>query len=121
MTKQEIRNHLLAGENLDSILHFVDGQECMIFKVSMEEYESCGKDEVVYVPDIYLNEIPVDKDLSADIEGIFDVLGKCYTKQEILDECEGDEQLALELFEWIDWSHPSSALPDVLFARGEEL
>ena len=117
MTKDEVRARLMAGENLDSILHFIDGQECMIFKVSMEEYESCGKDEVVYVPDIDLNEIPVDKDLSVDIEGIFEVLGCCYTKGDFFEMCEerygkngSAYEKAAELFDYVDWQNPGSAL-----------
>lgn len=115
MTRVEVRNRLLAGETLDSILSggWRSGQECTIFKVSIEEYDAAGPDDIVYVPDLDLNELAVDDDLSVDIEGIFDLLGDCYTKDDFIKECDGNEKMARELFVYVDWQHPSSAYPEV--------
>lgn len=105
MTKEEIRRRLLAGETLDSILPFRSGQECEIFKA---ENFALG-DEVIYVPDIYLNEIPVDEDLSKDEDWINYSIENCYTGNDILNDCGGNEELARRVFNFIDWQHPSSA------------
>ena len=116
MTREELRNRLLAGETLDSIFRFRHGQECLIFKA---EAFSTG-DEILYVPDIDLNELPVDKDLSADVEGVFDVLEYCYTGKDFIDLCDGDEEFAKELFDYVDWQHPSSAYDEVYAEREED-
>lgn len=116
MTKTEIRDRLRAGETLDSILHFTQGQECFIFKADRFQ----PGEDVIYIPDIDLNEIPVDKDLSTDIEGIMDVLGFCYTGDDFVEECEGDADFSEELFNYVDWQHPSSAYPEVAAAREDE-
>ena len=60
MTISEARTRLLAGETMDSIFRFRPGQECMIFKA--EAFSP--SDEIIYIPDIALNEFPVDIDLS---------------------------------------------------------
>ena len=113
MTKKEIRERLMDGETLGSILEFRCGQECMMFKVDHDEFESAGDDDVVYVPDIDLNEIHVDKDLSVDIEGIFHVLGECYTKGDFIEEAGGNEEAAAYLFGYVDWQHLSSAWTEI--------
>ena len=105
MTKEELRTELQRGRTLDELLHFSRGQECLIFKA--DEFEP--GDEILYIPDIDLNEIPADTDLSCDIEGIFDVLGCCYTGDDFIEECDGNAELAERLFWYCDWQHPSSS------------
>ncbi len=113
MTKQEVRRRLFAGETLDSMFVWSSGQECDIFKADAFK----PGDEVIYIPDLYLNEIPTDKDMSCDPEGIFEVLGCHYTGDDFIELCKirfGDGEQAIEkaeeLFQYVDWQHPSSAL-----------
>lgn len=116
MTKEECRSRLMAGEALDSILRFRPGQDCMIFKA-----DALGLgDEIVYVPDIELNGIPVDKDLSGDADGILDVLGYCYTGNDFLELCGGNTEHAEELFNFVDWQHPSSGVVDLELEWSDE-
>ena len=109
MTRTELRNKLMLGKTLDSLLRFTPGQDCFIYKAE----EFAPGDDVLYIPDIALNDIPIDKDLSADIEGIFDVLGYCYTGNHFIDYCDGDVERAERLFWYCDWQHPTSALDEV--------
>lgn len=125
MTKKELRIELEKGRHLDEILPFTDGQECLIFKA---DSFSSGE-EIVYIPDIYLNEIHVRNDLTARMpiyddlgrisrfaskdEQINDVLSYCYTGTDFIQEAGGDEDLALRLFFYVDWQHPSSAIPEI--------
>jgi len=116
MTKNEIQDRLRSGETLDSILRFTPGQECMIFKAD----GFYPGNDVLYIPDIYLNEIPVDKDLSQDVVGIENVLEYCYTWYDFMELCGGDSEFAEELFDYVDWQHPSSAYHEVKAAREDE-
>lgn len=124
MTKEILHQYLLEGKTLSQILPFSDGQECMIFKA--ESFVSGN--EILYVPDIDLNQIPIDLDLSEDnsmqdcgkgwaamtaAEQIKLVLSYCYTGDEFITECDGNEELAKRLFYYVDWQHPCSALPEV--------
>lgn len=109
ITKKALRERLLAGESLDRIMNFRRGQECFIFKADT----FCAGQDILYIPDVDLNEIPVSEDMSADIEGVMDILGCCYTGDDFVRECDGDVELAERLFDYCDWQHPSSALPEV--------
>lgn len=125
MTKAELRNELLKGKTLDSILRFRNGQDCMIFKA---DHFSVG-DEILYIPDVDLNELPLDIDLSKDNsmmnefragflpmtaqEQVDLVLSYCYTGDDFINECDGDVAQADFLFHYCDWQHPSSALPEI--------
>ena len=108
MTKTELIAQLANGKSLDSILKFRPGQDCMIFKA--EEFRP-GK-EILYIPDIDLNEIPVDKEGLTDDE-IESILNECFTGDDFLDEAEGNRKLAQELFNYVDWQHPSSVFHEV--------
>ena len=109
MKKAELRNRLMGGEKLVDILPLIAGQDCEIYKAPRFRAD----DEIIYIPDVSLNELPVDKDLSCDIEGIFDVLGRCYTGDDFIEECDGNVELAERLFWYCDWQSPSSALPEL--------
>ena len=126
MTKREIRAELLKGRPLDDILHFTDGQECMIFKAE----RFVPGDEVLYIPDIGLNQIPVDIDLSHDNSMMYEtklgwgpmtaeeqievVLSYCYTGDDFVTQCESDLEMAERLFWYCDWQHPGSAVDEVV-------
>lgn len=135
MTKYEAMIRLLSGEAMDSIFQFRPGQECMMFKAD----EFIAGDEIIYIPDIDLNEIPVDIDLSVPnsmmdasnggwgpmtaTEQVDLALSYCYTGKDFIDQCEGNEKMARELFSYVDWQNPSSAYPEVAedYENKEEL
>lgn len=108
MTKDELHVSLSAGKTMDELFHCISGQECLIYKAS----EFSDGNEIIYIPDVDLNNIPMDRPLKDGVE-IEDVLGVCYTGREFVDECGGDTELAQRLFHYCDWQHPSSALPEV--------
>ena len=70
-------------------------------------------EEIIYIPDITLNSIPVDNDISADSDEIDVVLSMCYTGDDFVDAADGDVEKAKELFDFCDWQHPSSAATDM--------
>lgn len=109
MTKAEIRAELLGGTTLNNLLPFGPGQDCEIFKA---DHFSPG-DEVIYVPDVTLNEIPLDRPIT-ELEELDDVIGNCYTGDDFIDQCEGDRALAERLFWYCDWQHPSSAVNELI-------
>lgn len=125
MTKDELREKLLIGATLDELLCFRSGQDCDIFKTA----EFVSGDEIIYIPDIDLNQLPISIDLSHDNsmmdemrcgwgpmtaeEQIRIVLSYCYTGNDFIKECEGDAEKAERLFWYCDWQHPSSALPEI--------
>ena len=108
LTKDELRLALEGGAKLIDMFYFRPGQECEIFKV--ERFRP--GDEIIYIPDLSLNEIPIDMVVD-DPETVEDILDNCYTGNDFLDECGGDRDLAERLFHYVDWQHPSSALPEV--------
>ena len=110
MTTKEIREYLNTGKSLCDVLELVAGQECEIYKALT--FDPAKPDEVVYVPDLWLNEVPaIEEDLTPDV--IEEILSYCYTTQDFIDEMEGDIRKAEELFRFCDWQHPSSAAVDM--------
>ena len=108
MTKAELREYLKAGYFMNDAFDFGPGQDCEIFKADFFE----AGDEIIYIPDVSLNEIPMNAPIT-DEEVIDEVIGKCYTGNNFIEECDGDKELAERLFWYCDWQHPSSALPEV--------
>lgn len=108
MKKDELKVQLESGAKMSELFAFSEGQECTIFKAT----NFMAGNEVIYIPDLSLNDIPMDKTIK-DAEELEDVLACCYTGQDFLDECGGDETLAERLFWYCDWQHPSSAYPEV--------
>lgn len=110
MTKKEARERIIKGECLSDMFKFTDGQDCMIYKGEWNP-----GDEVIYIPDIDLNEICINRPLVKilDEEEIKDVLSCLYTGKDFMDLADGDEELAKRLFYYCDWQHPSSALDEI--------
>ena len=106
-TKQELRLQLQQGHTLNDLLAFGHGQDCEIFKAD-KFYHG---DTVIYVPDVCLNHIPLDRPIT-DLEELDEVLSQCYTGQDFIDECGGDAEKAGRLFYYCDWQHPSSAIDE---------
>lgn len=108
MTKIELKNSLNSGKALEEILNLQDGQECTIFKA--KEFKK--GDDILYIPDMELNNITYEcQDLTS--EAIDEVVSFCYTGNDFINCCKGDEKLAKELFSYVDWQHPISALPEI--------
>ena len=104
----------LQGRTLNDLLAFGPGQDCEIFKAD----KFYPGDVVIYVPDVILNHIPLDRPITSP-EEFSEVLSNCYTGQDFIDECQGDTEKAEHLFWYCDWQHPSSAV-DELADDGEE-
>ena len=111
MTKEELKEKLIARENLSSLFKFIDGQDCLIYKNKFE-----ASNEIIYIPDICLNEIETESPLN-DTE-IDHVIHNCYTGNDFISECSGHENLAKELFEFVDWQHPN--IQDLLDTYDED-
>lgn len=107
LTKSELRQKLLCRAKMEDLFDFRSGQECDIFKA--EEFTS--GDKIIYIPDLSLNEIPTDRPVNAD--ELDDILSSCYTGNDFVKECHGNQSLAFRLFVYCDWQHPSSALPEI--------
>ena len=114
ITKPMLRTQLQQGHTLNDLLAFGPGQDCEIFKAD----KFYPGDVVIYIPDIALNHIPLDRPITGQ-EEFSDVLSNCYTGQDFIDECGGDAEKAERLFCYCDWQHPSSAV-DELADDGEE-
>ena len=108
MTKVELKLKLEEGKIMDDLFHFTKGQECLIYKADLDPAHPVSMDEIIYIPDISLNEIPCDNPIT-DPDIIKDVLDQCYTPQDFVDICDGDNVKAEELFRYVDWQHPSAA------------
>lgn len=102
MTKLELRYRLMGGEKLEDIFNFTDGQDCLIYKGEFKT--GIYGDDICYIPDIYLNEIPVNRPVSES--EIDDIIDECFTTNDFINECKGHENLAEDLFNYVDWQHP---------------
>ena len=108
ITKTMLRSQLQQGHTLNDLLAFGPGQNCEIFKAD----KFYLGDVVIYVPDMPLNHIPLDRPIT-DPEELEEILNLCYTGQDFIDECSGDEEMAERLFRYCDWQHPSSAINEL--------
>ena len=133
MTKDVLRTRLEGGEKLCDILAFRVGQECEMFKADAFQIGN----EVLYIPDIDLNEIPVDICLSVDNSMMDETGGKwgsmtareqielalsyCYTGDDFVELCGGDVEMAERLFWYCDWQHPGSAYDEVCDGDEEDM
>ena len=108
LTKKELKLQLQQGHTLNDMLAFGPGQECEIFKAD----RFYPGDVVIYVPDVALNHIPLDRPIT-DPNELEEVLDQCYTGQDFIDECHGDAEKAEHLFWYCDWQHPSSAVDEL--------
>lgn len=98
MTRGEVYSALRSGKSLNEIFRFTEGQDCMIYKADSFEIS----DNVIYIPDLDLNEIITDRPLTEEeIEKI-----PIYTGKDFLSECNGKEDAARLLFSFCDWQHP---------------
>lgn len=102
MTKDELRKELKTGVKLEDIFEFTDGQDCLIYKGKF--FPGIMGDDICYIPDIYLNAIPKNRSVfESEIEY---VVNECYTTNDFVNECKGHQNLAEDLFNFVDWQHP---------------
>jgi hypothetical protein len=113
MNKYEAKQQLLQGKTLQELFTFIDGQECLIYKGNFEK-----SDNIIYIPDTDLNEIPIDRELEA--EEIDYVVGQFYSGFNFIDKCNGNEKLAKALFDFCDWQHPCVQDIKELYFNDEE-
>lgn len=102
MNREQVKVELLKGRTLEELFEFQLGQECDIYKG-----EFSLSDEIIYIPDLDLNEIPIHE--VVEKEEVDRVVNAMYSGMDFLEQCGGKEDLARELFEYCDWQHPSSA------------
>lgn len=108
MTKSELRERLLAGEFMENLFNFTEGQDCEIYKA--DEFEE--GENIIYIPDLSFNDIPTCR-LVTDYDELEYVLSHCCTGNDFVDECYGDIEKAKRLFAYCDWQHPSSAVEEI--------
>ena len=104
VTTKELKRGFIKGKTLSEMLELGSGQECEIFKAK----EFSPGDEVIYIPDLWLNEIPANS-LVLDPIKQDEILLSCYTGDDFIAVCKGDKEKARRLFAFVDWQHPSSA------------
>lgn len=109
LTKDELRQKLLDGETIGDLCMTSSGQNCEIFKAS----EFLPGDEILYIPDFSLNNIPADCPVCDSAKEFEYVLSLCYSGRDFVELCGGDVEKAERLFWYCDWQHPSSALPEL--------
>ena len=114
MTKRELRDYLKAGYFMNDAFDFGPGQDCEIFKAGQFK----PGDEIIYIPDVDLNMIPMNAPVADEV--IDEVVSNCYTGDDFLEQCGGDEEKARRLFWYCDWQHPSSAMDEGAVDDDEE-
>lgn len=90
MTRDELRKELKAGVKLEDIFEFTDGQDCLIYKGKF--LPGIIGDDICYISDLSLVDIPVNKSIVKSYE-IDSVMGRCYTTNDFIKECNGHEIL----------------------------
>ena len=91
MNREQVKVELLKGRTLEELFEFQLGQECDIYKG-----EFSLSDEIIYIPDLDLNEIPIHE--VVEKEEVDRVVNAMYSGMDFLEQCGGKEELAKELF-----------------------
>lgn len=106
---------LLSGKTIQELFRLQPGQGCDIFKAA----EFAPGSDILYIPDLGVHDVPCDTPITGE-EDIKEALSHCYTSDDFLKECRGDEKIAALLFHWCDWQSPSAAMPEVVAAYSED-
>lgn len=107
MTKYQLKKELESGKSLDSVLDLQPGQESEIYKANSFH----GSDRIMYIPDTRLNKLNTCDENLSDSE-IDTIISYCYTGYDFIDIAMGNRELAIELWEHVDWQNPD--LQDVI-------
>lgn len=102
MNRDQVKQELLKGRSLEELFEFRPGQECDIYKG-----EFSLSDDIIYIPDIDLNEIPIHEAVEKEV--VDRIVNAMYSGLDFLEQCEGKGELAEELFGYCDWQHSASA------------
>ena len=97
MTRDELRKELKTGVKLEDIFEFTEGQDCLIYKGKF--LPGIIGDDICYISDLSLVDIPVNKSIVKSYE-IDSVMGRCYTTNDFIKECNGHENIAEDLFNY---------------------
>lgn len=103
MTRDELRKELKTGVKLEDIFEFTEGQDCLIYKGKF--LPGIIGDDICYISDLSLVDIPVNKSIVKSYE-IDSVMDRCYTTNDFIKECNGHENIAEDLFNYVDWQTP---------------
>lgn len=104
-TKTQIQNLIDEGKDLKffrEYMEFEDIGQGYGYK-SVEAWDSDSPDVIVYIPEYCYSETENDEGTRITILEI----DSCYTKQDFLD-ITGDLEKAEDLFESVDWQHPTT-------------
>lgn len=107
MKYEELVAELRAGKTLESLLDLTQGQNCFIYKAKGKCFDL---NEVIYIPDVSLNDIPTDYVMSKD--DLAECSAYFYTWKDFLDLCKTEDK-ALELFDLCDWANPWTVLDEM--------
>lgn len=117
MNTGELETRLIAGNPLVQLFEFTAGQCCEIYKAKNVK-RFCRNTDIIYIPDTSLNDIRTERPLYD--EEIDEVLELCYTGEDFLAICGGDEAMARRVFDACDWQRPSTALDELRREDEEE-
>lgn len=93
MNAVELKMRLIAGNPLVQLFEFTAGQCCEIYKAkSVKRFRR--NSDIIYIPDTSLNDIQTERPLYG--EEIDEALELCYTGEDFLAICDGDEAMAAE-------------------------
>lgn len=107
MKYKELVAELRAGKTLESLLNLTQGQNCFIYKAKGKCFDL---NEVIYIPDVSLNDIPTDYVMSKD--DLAECSAYFYTWKDFLDLCKTEDK-ALELFDLCDRANPWTVLDEM--------
>lgn len=111
MKREELRERIYKGECLSDMFNFIWGQDCTIYKGEWNP-----DDEIIYIPDIDLYGICINRSLITILtkDEIDEMINSCfYTGKDFMELCDNNEELAKELFDYVDWQSPSGAYNEV--------
>lgn len=123
MDKKTLRKELEGNVPLEQILDLTIGQcGCTIYKLRAANgpIRHNDFDNICYIPDMELNDIPYDKPFLSD-EEIDDILEYCYTFQDFIDLCHGDINKAKAVYNNCDWQHPSTEYDEMELFDEEDM
>lgn len=99
---------------LTEIIPVIPGEECLIGKVSDEDFDKADPGDVVYIPDTGNNDITLGK-LPLDDDGRHAAI---YEKEDFIEQAAGNEKIAKALFDICKWQSPN--IQDILDMYGDD-
>lgn len=107
MTKEELKEKLEKGFSIAEILPLRNGVECTIFKAT----QFATDDTIIYVPDCEMNDVRFEAYLTTEDIGI--IMENVYSGKDFLEICNSNEAKAKDVWEYVNWQHPSSAYDEM--------